>query len=146
MVQARYLAQGIQKSHLKPLKINRFWVIVHICLNLGVGWPSLEKVCVTIGKSKFSFCVFHTVWTFCPPKMKSDSFSISSQFNFKSGHFFVLRCVTTIWSCCFHWRISKLKPIFLLNQKHQLLQFITIFIFHVAIVNLIHWQKIRSYL
>ena len=40
----------------------------------------------------------------------------------------------------FHWRISKL------NQKHQLLKFITTFIFHVAIVNLMHRQKIRSYL
>ena len=36
----------------------------------------------------FFFCVFYTVWTFSLPKMKSCSFSISSQFNFKTGIFF----------------------------------------------------------
>ena len=63
----------------------------------------------------------------------------------KTGIFFVLQRVATILSCCFHWRISKPKPIFLLNQKHQLLKFIKIFIFHVAIVKSLHRQKIRSY-
>ena len=71
-------------------------------------------------------------------------FPLAHNLTSKTGIFFASRCVTTIWSCCFHWRISKPKPIFLLNQKHQLLQFITIF--HVAIVDLIHQQKIRSYL
>ena len=37
MVQASLFALGIQKSHLKPLKINCFWVIVHVWLNLGAG-------------------------------------------------------------------------------------------------------------
>ena len=32
----------------------------------------------------FFFCVFYTVWTFSHPKMKSCSFSISSQFNIKN--------------------------------------------------------------
>ena len=36
----------------------------------------------------FTFFVFYTVWTFSHPKMKSCSFSVSSQFNFKNGHFF----------------------------------------------------------
>ena len=69
-------------------KINCFWVIVHVCLNLGAGQPSLKKVCGTIWKMKISFFyVFYTIWTFSNPKMKSCSFSISSQFNFKNGHF-----------------------------------------------------------
>ena len=41
-------------------KINCFWVIVHVCLNLGAGQPSLKKVCGTIGKWKFSFSVCST--------------------------------------------------------------------------------------
>ena len=90
----------------------------------------------------FFFCVFHTVWTFSHPKMKSYSFSSRSQFNFKNGHFFR---IATIQSFCFHWRISKPKPTFLLNQKHQLLKHIAIFIFHIVIVNLMHRQKISSY-
>ena len=53
MVQARFFARRIQKSHLKCLKINCFWVIVHVCLNLGAGRPSLEKVCGPIGKKIF---------------------------------------------------------------------------------------------
>ena len=144
MAQARFVAWGIQKSHLKPLKVNCFWVIVHVCLNSGAGRPSLEKVYGTIGKWKFSFFVFYTVWTLSCPKTKSCSFSISSQLNFKNRHFF-LRCDHAVLFC-FHWRISKPKPIFLLNQKRQLLKFITIFIFNVAIVNLMHRQKIRNYL
>ena len=55
MVQARLFALGIQESHLKPQKISCFWVIVHVCLNLGVGLPSLKKVCGIIGKF-FSVC------------------------------------------------------------------------------------------
>ena len=57
MVQARFFARGIQNSHLKPLKINCFWVIVHVCLNLDAGRPSLKKVCDTIGKWIFFQCV-----------------------------------------------------------------------------------------
>ena len=60
MVQTRLFAWGIQKSHLKPLKINCFWVIVHVCLNLSAGRPSLKKVCGTIRKWKFSFSVCST--------------------------------------------------------------------------------------
>ena len=60
MVQASFFARGILKPHLKPLKINCFWVIVHVCLNLGAGGPSLKKVCGTIGKWKFSFSVCST--------------------------------------------------------------------------------------
>ena len=37
---------------------------------------------------KFFFCLFYTAWTFSYPKMKSCSFSISSQFNFTNRHCF----------------------------------------------------------
>ena len=71
-------------------KINCFWVIVHVCLNLGAGNQASKKY-VALWKTKISFfCVFYTVWTFSNPKMKSCSFSISSQFNFKNGHFLKL--------------------------------------------------------
>ena len=36
----------------------------------------------------FSFCVLYTVLTFSHPKVKSYSFSISSQFNFKNRNIF----------------------------------------------------------
>ena len=83
----------------------------------------------------FFCCVFYTVWTFSHRKMKSFSLSLAHNLNSKTSIFFVSRRVVTIWSCYFHWRRSKPKPIFLLNRKHQFLKFITIFIFHVAIVN-----------
>ena len=60
MVQARFFARETQKSHLKPLKIYCFWVIVQVCLNLSAGRPSFKKVCGTIGKWKFSFSVCST--------------------------------------------------------------------------------------
>ena len=60
MVQTRVFAWEIQKSHLKPLKINCCWVIAYVCLYLSVGWTSLKKVCGTIGKWKFSFSVCST--------------------------------------------------------------------------------------
>ena len=88
MVQAKFFARRIQKSHLKCLKINCFWVIVHVCLNLGAGRPSLKKVCGIIEKWKFYFSMCSTVWTFSLPKMKFCSFTISSQFNFKKRAFF----------------------------------------------------------
>ena len=135
-------ARGIQKSHLKPLKINCFWVIVHVCLNLGAGQPNLKKVCGTIEKWKFSFSVCSTQFE----KWSLVLFPLAHNWTSKTGTFFASRRVATIRSCCFHWRISKPKPIFLLNQKHQLLKLITVFIFHVAIVNLMHRQKTRSYL
>ena len=131
-------------------KTSKNLLLLSYCTSLPkfeCGTTKLQKSMWHYWKMKiFFFCVFYTVWTFSHPKMKSCSFSISSQFNFKNGHLFTSRRVGTIRSCCFHWRISKPKPIFLLNQKHQLLKFITMFIFHVAIVNLMHRQKIRSYL
>ena len=144
MVQPRFFAQGIQKSHLKPQKISCFWVFLHVCLNLGAGRTSLKKLCGTIGKWKLSFSVCSSQFELSLiQKWSLVLFPWAHSLNSKTGIFF---CVTTIWSCCFHWRISKPKPIFLLNQKQQLVKFITISIFHVAIVNLMHIQKIRSYL
>ena len=115
------------------------------CLpKFGCGTTRPQKsMCHYWKRKSFFFDVFYTVWTFSHPKTKSYSFSISLQSNFKNRHFFR---VATIQSCCFHWRISKSKPIFVLNQKHQLLKFITIFIFHVAIIHLMQRQKTRSYL
>ena len=123
---------------------NQLFLSFFTCLpKFGCGTTKPWKSMWHYWKMKiFFFCVFFTAWTFSLPKMKSCSFSFSSQFKFKNGHFFR---VATIWTCCFHWRISKPKPIFLLNQKQQFVKFITIFIFHVAIVNLMHMQKIRSY-
>ena len=147
MVLARCFAWGIQKSHLKSLKINCLWVIVHVCLSLGAGRPSLKKVCGTIGKWKFSFSVCSTQFDLSfSQKWGLVFFPLAHNLTSKTGIFFASRRVSTIKSCCFHWRRSKPKPIFLLNQKHQLLKFITILVFHVAIFNLMHRQKIRSYL
>ena len=87
----------------------------------------------------FFFCVFYTVSTLSHPKMKSCSFSIRSHFK----QAFFLHCNHTVLLFPLE---NKPKPIFLLNQQHQLLKFITIFIFHVAVVNLMHRQKVRSYL
>ena len=128
MVQPRFFAQRIQKPYLKPLKINRFWVIVHVCLNLGVGWPSLKEVCGTTGKWKFSFSLCSTQfklsliqkWSLVLFPLCSSSFSHS--LTSKTGIFFVSQGIATIRFCCFHWRISKPKLIFLVNQKHQLLK------------------------
>ena len=104
-------------------KTSKNLLLLSYCTSLPkfeCGTTKLQKSMWHYWKMKiFFFCVFYTVWTFSHPKMKSCSFSI---------------------------RISKPKPVFQLNQKHQLLKFIRIFIFHVAIVNLMHRQKIRSYL
>ena len=117
MVQAKCFAWGIQKSHLKSLKIICFWVIVYVFLNLVTGWPSLKKVCGTVRKWKFFFCVLYAVWTLSNPRMKFCFFSISAQFNFKNGHFFTSRWNSTMRSCCFHWTISKPKSIFSTKSK-----------------------------
>ena len=88
MVQAEFFARGIQISHLKPLKISCFWLIVHVC-KIWVWDDQASKKYVAWSENEdFLFLCVLTAWTFSLPKMKSCSFSISSQFNFKNGHFF----------------------------------------------------------
>ena len=89
MVQARFFTQVIQKSHLKPLKISCFLSYCTCLPKFGCRMTKIQKSMWHYWKMKvLFFCVFYTVWTFSHPKMKSCSFSISSQFNFKNGHFF----------------------------------------------------------
>ena len=73
----------------KPSK-NQLLLSCCTCLpKFGYGMTKPQKSMWHYWKMKiFFFCVFYTVWTFSHPKMKSCSFSISSQFNFKNRHFF----------------------------------------------------------
>ena len=73
-------------------KTSKNLLLLSYCTSLPkfeCGTTKLQKSMWHYWKMKiFFFCVFYTVWTFSHPKMKSCSFSVSSQFNFKNGHFF----------------------------------------------------------
>ena len=88
---------------------NQLFLSYCTCLpKFGCGTTKPRKSMWPHWKINFFFCLFYTVWTSSHPKMKSGSFSISSQYNFKNEHFSNLQTsqignLTTTSNWLFKW-------------------------------------------
>ena len=86
MVQTRFFVRGIT---FKTSKSQLFLSHCTFLPKFRYGTTKPQKRMWYYWKMKILFfCMLYTIWTLSHPKMKFCSFPISSQFNFKNGHFF----------------------------------------------------------